>query len=245
MDRLGIFYWDGFSGSVSRRFNPATYALDLHYPGEATEGPVRKYDKVLQLFKLHGSINWRRSDTVTQNPYGVVFDTRPIPTEPQVKDSQENSEDLLSTVFNSSQRLAILPTAAKYGESLPMPFAHLFRAMAQALQEPQTVLFVLGYSGWDTHINQVIQDALTNPGFTCVIIDPSPTDWARNLTKADFCGRIYSFGGEWGKFEFFAAEIMPDLEVLRTDIEIARTLKDLRQTDVAKSTGVDPVRGDA
>lgn len=226
MDRLGILYSDGFTGTVSRRFNPSIYDLDLHYPGEVTEGRVRRYDKVLHLYKLHGSINWRRSDGSAQNPYGIFFDSQPLPTESQVKANKA----LLEQTFNEGHSLAILPTAAKFGESLAMPFAHLFRSMGQALRDPQTVLFIIGYSGWDLHINQIIEDALTNPGFVCVIVDPVPSSWGQKLCQADYCGRVYCLGGEWGKFEFFAHHILPDLEVLKTELAVARTLRDLRST---------------
>lgn len=227
MDRLGIFYSDGFSGTVFRRFNPAAYDLDLHYPGDVTEGRVRRYDKVLQLFKLHGSITWRRSELSAGNPFGIGFELGPLPSSTAVAAEPA----LFDQALGKGQRLAILPTAAKYGETLAMPFAHLFRSMGQAFREPQTVLFVLGYSGWDAHINRVIEDALTNPGFTCVLVDPAPSAWAINLTVADYGGRVYCFGGEWGKFEFFAKEVMPDIEVLKTELEIAKTLRQLRRTD--------------
>ncbi|MGB7295403.1 MAG: SIR2 family protein [Candidatus Aminicenantales bacterium] len=232
MDRLGILYSDGFTGTVHRRFNPACYDLDLHYPGEVTEGRVRRYDRVLHLYKLHGSINWRRSEYSIPNPYGVTFDVRPLPTEPQLKTKKEagkKGRDYFAESIEERQSLVILPTAAKYGESLTMPFAHLFRAMGQALQKPQTVLFVIGYSGWDLHVNQIVEDALANPGFTCVISDPFPSQWAKRLCRADYCGRVYCLGGEWGNFEFFAQQVLPDIEVLKTELAVARTLRELRR----------------
>ena len=234
MDRLGIIYSDGFTGTISRRFNPAIYDLDLHYPGEVTEGRVRRYDKVLHLYKLHGSINWRRTQGSVQDPYGISFDTRPLPTAEQVRAEKVSEgkefQNYFEKAFGKGEGLAILPTAGKFGESLSMPFAHLFRSMGQALREPQTVLFIIGYSGWDRHINQIIEDALTNPGFSCVIVDPVPSQWGQNLCKADYCGRVYCFGGGWGKFEFFAQHILPDLEVLKTELAVSQTLRELRRT---------------
>ena len=61
MDRLGILYSEGFTGTVTRRFNPSAYDLDYYYPGELGEGRVRRYHKVAHLYKLHGSTNWRKS----------------------------------------------------------------------------------------------------------------------------------------------------------------------------------------
>jgi len=229
MDRLGILYADGFTGTVSRRFNPGSYDLDVHYPGRVTEGPVSRYGKFLHLYKLHGSIDWRRTEgSEAGNPYGIMFDNKPLPTAAEFENSEPELR-LLEKVFGSNESLAILPTASKYGETLSMPFAHMFRALAEALREPQTILMIIGYSGWDDHINQLIEDALTNPGFSCVIVDPRPSKWARDLCKADCCGRVYCLGGPWASFEFFARQVLPDLELLKTDLDIAKTVQALRK----------------
>ena len=227
LDRLGILYADGFSGTVNRRFSPGVYDLDTYYPGEVGEGRVRRYNKVMQLFKLHGSINWRRRQPSATNPFGVGFGLGPIPNESEVLSSEKGRAAFLA-FLNGTEGLLILPTASKYAESLTMPFAHMQRSMANVLREPQTVLFVLGYSGWDSHINQIIHDSLTNPAFTVVIVDPTPSPWARRLVSSDYSGRVYCFGGEWGRFEFFAKAVLPDLEVLKTELDVARTLRELR-----------------
>lgn len=223
MDRLGILYCDGFTGTVARRFNPSAYDLDVHYPGDVAEGRVRRYDKFLHLYKLHGSINWRRADTSASALFGIVFQSATPLRDDGIKD------DAFSTLLREGEELAILPTAGKYGETLAMPYAHLFRAFAHSLAQPQTVLFIIGYSGWDAHVNQVVEDALTNPGFSCVIIDPNPSEWARRLCAADYSGRVYCFGGEWGSFEFFAEHVMPDLEILNTELKVAATLRELQK----------------
>jgi hypothetical protein len=230
MDRLGIFYCDGFSGTVNRRFNPAAYDIDFHYPGDTTEGRVRKYDKVLQLYKLHGSVTWMRSTPTTIEPFGVSCSSRSLPSyESVVTSSPEQRLSTLAGLYPSDCGLAILPTANKYGMSLTMPYAHLFRSLGHALRQPQTVLFSIGYSGSDSHINQLVEDALSNPGFTCVLIDPLPSQWARRLLAADYSGRVYCFAGEWGRFETFATSLMPDLDTLETDLQIAKTLRNLQR----------------
>lgn len=231
VDRTGILCWDGFTGSIGRRFDPATYDLDFHYPGDVTEGRVRRYDKVVHLYKLHGSINWRRSEGNGRGPYGVAFDPRPLPAEAQVlkaiQDNAERANSLIAGTFQSGENLAILPTSAKYAESLAMPFAHLFRLLNHALSQPQTVLMIIGYSGWDRHVNRIIEDALANPGFTCVILNPVVSPWAERLLKADYSGRVYCYAGQWATFESFAENVMPDLEVMRTELAVARTLREL------------------
>jgi len=63
LDHLGIYYFDGFSGRVEPKFDPACYGHDLYYPGNVSEGRVRRFDRFLHVYKLHGSVHWvRRSD---------------------------------------------------------------------------------------------------------------------------------------------------------------------------------------
>ena len=75
MEELGIQYFDGFSGRANSRFDPAVYGLDIYYPGDVAEGRVRRFDKFLQFYKLHGSIHWSvdgdgiyRAGTQSLNP---------------------------------------------------------------------------------------------------------------------------------------------------------------------------------
>src|SRR6202011_985603 len=64
LDNLGVLYFDGFLGTVNRTLRAESYHYDLYYPGETTEGRVSRVDRVLHLYKLHGSINWRRRHRV-------------------------------------------------------------------------------------------------------------------------------------------------------------------------------------
>ena len=59
MEELGIQYFDGFTGKANSRFDPSVYGLDIYYPGDVAEGRVRRFDKFLQFYKLHGSIHWQ------------------------------------------------------------------------------------------------------------------------------------------------------------------------------------------
>jgi SIR2-like protein len=63
LDNLGVLYFDGFLGTLDRTLRTESYHYDLYYPGETTEGRVSRVDRVLHLYKMHGSINWRRRTT--------------------------------------------------------------------------------------------------------------------------------------------------------------------------------------
>lgn len=62
LELLGIQYFDGFTGRADARFDPSVYGLDIYYPGEVSEGRVRRFDKFLHFYKLHGSIHWHMRD---------------------------------------------------------------------------------------------------------------------------------------------------------------------------------------
>lgn len=62
LELLGIQYFDGFTGRAAARFDPSVYGLDIYYPGEVAEGRVRRFDKFLHFYKLHGSIHWFEQD---------------------------------------------------------------------------------------------------------------------------------------------------------------------------------------
>ena len=233
MDRRSVLYADGFTGIVDRHFSPGVFGLDYYYPGEVGEGRVRRYDKFLHLYKLHGSIRWRRSPISDSDPYGVTYCGRALPTLAEVESQSAELDDFFargcSPSCTNAAGLAILPTSAKYGESIAMPYSHLFRAFAEALQEPQTVCLVVGYSGWDTHVNRLLQDALYNPSFTLVVVDPIVSAWTEALLRSDSCERVYALCGDKGKFEEFA-KLMPDVEQLKTLAAVAKQQRELNAT---------------
>jgi hypothetical protein len=55
-DAEGVVLLDGFVGTQRRIFRPESYEQDLYFPAETTEGRVHRFDRVLHLYKLHGSI---------------------------------------------------------------------------------------------------------------------------------------------------------------------------------------------
>lgn len=58
LELLGVQYFDGCTGRAATRFDPSGYGPDIYYPGEVAEGRVRRFDKFLHFYKLHGSIHW-------------------------------------------------------------------------------------------------------------------------------------------------------------------------------------------
>lgn len=211
-DAEGVVLLDGFVGTVRRIFRPESYDHDLYFPAETTEGRVHRLDRVIHLYKLHGSITWRATEPDWANPYGVSID------------GGSSAVAELPLVY---------PTPLKYGETLGMPYAELFRRFAASIVRPQSTLFVIGYGFGDDHVNAIIRQALAVPSFTLVVVDPfapapSPTGSFLARLRAQKDRRVWVISGEaLGKFSTFAERVLPDLrdeEILRKVIQTHRSL---------------------
>jgi len=190
-DAEGVVLLDGFVGTHRRIFRPECYEQDLYFPAETTEGRVHRFDRVVHLYKLHGSITWMAEEPSIDNPYGVIS-----------KDFDPNK----------IQPLLIYPTPAKYGETLGMPYSEMFRRFANSLVRPQSVLFVIGYGFGDEHVNAIIRQALSVPSFTLVIVDPNPqSDFVNNLREQKDQRVWIACGANLGKISGFVEQLLPDL----------------------------------
>jgi hypothetical protein len=167
---------------------------------------------VIHLYKLHGSINWVSESATWDNPYGVSVQAQPV----------------------KGSRILVYPTPAKYGETLGMPYAELFRRFAASVVRPQSTLIVVGYGFGDSHVNTIIHQALAIPSFTLVVVDPFPPSANGNPEKfvaklrdrRD--GRLWVLGGKtFGTFAGFVEHVLPDLhdeKVMGKVIETYRAL---------------------
>lgn len=257
MDELGIQYFDGFTGKAYARFDPSVYGLDLYYPGDVAEGRVRRFDKFLQYYKLHGSLHWR------QDPDGT-FHARhqdlSFAAAYRGKTPKEKAELLQSKEFGEIPAYGILPTSQKFTQTLEMPYAHLFRLFHSRLNQPQTFLLVLGYGFADDHVTRIIETALMNPSLVMLVVEPNPDSVivkkirkyqslgqrAFVLTERVADGTACSF--ERATFADFAQNIMPDVKWLedykrlRTfERQIVETERDMAETKHGK---VKTERGD-
>lgn len=208
-DAEGVVLLDGFVGTQRRVFRPESYEQDLYFPAETTEGRVHRFDRVLHLYKLHGSITWRSTEPTMDNPCGVRSEPFDL----------ETSEPLL-----------IYPTPAKYGETLGLPYSELFRRFAAALTRPQSVLFVIGYGFGDEHVNAIIRQALAIPSFTLVIVDPSPkSDFVKTLREQRDRRIWIAEGDRIGKLAGFVEHVLPDLRDEEIQKKVFATYRALRK----------------
>lgn len=111
--------------------------LKARFHTELVEGLVSRREEYVppffaRIWKLHGSVNWLWEG---QN---VVRLGHPV---------------------TSDVAAAIYPSDAKYDESRRIPFVVLQDRFRRALQEPETLLIISGYSFGDEHLNELIFDA--------------------------------------------------------------------------------------
>lgn len=218
-DAEGVVLVDGFNGSLKRVFRPETYDQDLYFPAQTTEGRVHRYDRVLHLYKLHGSLTWSSEEPGLDNPYGVAAWPEP-----------------------KSDCPLIYPTPSKFGEVLGMPYAELFRRFAAAVVRPQSTLFIIGYGFGDEHVNAIIRQALAVPSFTLVIVDPSArSGFVKQLRELDD-SRIWILSGTTlGTFAGFVRRALPDLREDEIQTKVHETWRAL---GVTKAPGEDAPEGD-
>ncbi|MDD5095615.1 MAG: SIR2 family protein [Dehalococcoidia bacterium] len=207
-DAEGAVLVDGFVGTLRRIFRPESYDLDFYFPAQTTEGRVHRFDRVLHLYKLHGSITWHRCAADWENPYGLFATFH----------NQDTPED----------DVLIYPSPLKYGQALGLPYSELFRRFGSAIAQPQSVLFTVGYGFGDEHVNALIRQALAIPSFTLVVIDPAPASPFVSHLKQLGDERVWLVCGlQLGTFEYFVERLLPDLREEEITSKVMKTYKAL------------------
>lgn len=248
LELLAIQYFDGFTGRANARFDPSVYGLDIYYPGEVSEGRVRRFDKFLHFYKLHGSIHWQLRDNELRARHPELGDFagyRALDAVQKAMKLEKLSDDLSA--------VGIFPTANKFAQTLTMPFTHLFRALQIRLSAPQTFLLVLGYGFGDDHITRIIEAALMNPSLVMLVVEPNPKsstiDRVRRykdlgkrafvLTPTETAFSASPF--KLATFDDFARSIMPDVQWLDDFLRLRRFEKQIQasQSSTQDDTGQD------
>lgn len=151
LDSLNIHYINGFNGGLNKYFNPAMFNYTYSKRMDTSIDRFEPVENMVYLYKIHGSINW--TEEHSNNTY---FDVK----------------EKYSPTYDEKKSVLIYPTPMKQNKSLGSPYSDLFREFQHKLLEPNSVLFVIGYSFSDEHVNDIIYRALaTNSTFNIVIIN--------------------------------------------------------------------------
>lgn len=216
MDTLGIHYVNGFTGGISKYFNPTIFNYALAEKMDLSQSKWNVIDNFFYLYKIHGSVNWIENDDE-----GKLFKIQEIqdPTFEKLKDKES---------------IMIHPTPLKYNASLGSPYSDLFREFQKKLMQNNNILVTIGYSFSDEHINNLIFQAFTIPSFRLIIIGTENQSEAIQKLHRLNDSRIWIIGGydEKGEplhyFKGFVEKILPDLTNEDLDKKLETTINNLK-----------------
>ncbi|GHV64151.1 hypothetical protein FACS1894199_01720 [Bacteroidia bacterium] len=225
MDLLGIHYANGFTGGISKFFNPTIFNYALAEKMDLSQSKWSVIDNFFYLYKIHGSVNWIEAEGENK-----LF---------KVKEIQEPKFDNLK-----DKEIMIYPTPLKYNASFGSPYSDLFREFQRKLMINNNILVTIGYSFNDEHINNLIFQAFTIPSFRLIVIgEPTGSNKIGVLQKLDD-SRIWIIGETFPQdnehyvplhfFKRFVEEILPDLTAEDLDKKLENTIKKLFNTEQAK-----------
>jgi NAD-dependent SIR2 family protein deacetylase len=219
LDYLNINYNNGFGGGLSRVFNPARFSYTFSKKVDTSLEKYEPLENMVYLYKLHGSISWVEC---SDNSFFNIKEVQVIP-----KDRRPD------------ENVLIYPTPLKQNKSLGAPYADLIREFQRKLLLPHGVLFVIGYSFSDEHINNAIYQALATNSSISIVIFGDYSDKA--IFKVED-RRIYKIFGEIEKdackenihyFNYIVNELIPDLDDNRdTDLlkEFVNNIKEITKS---------------
>lgn len=143
-DKNGFALIDGFSYANPRSFNGIYFDYDFVIRENSRIEKEENYvPRVIHLYKLHGSLDWKKQDD------GIV----------KAKESEIDDP------------LIIYPNDDKYEVTYQQPFFEMMLRFQQALRRDNVMLLVIGFSFYDKHITAILNEALkTNPSFRMVVV---------------------------------------------------------------------------
>jgi hypothetical protein len=147
---------DGFSHSIPQIYDRAHFSYDIVRREVGREAPDY-IENVFHLYKLHGSLDWRRK--------GVTI--------------------LRSRQPSDGDPVLVYPRDSKYQEAFDAPYLDMMAALQSALREPDTALVISGFGFNDDHISKPIMAAIeANMSLTVLVCDVAFLNSA-NLEKGE------------------------------------------------------------
>ena len=134
---------DGFSHALDQVYDRAHFDHDIVRREQGKDNPDY-VENVFHLYKLHGSIDWRRIN-------GEIVRSRDTKGEP----------------------VLIYPRSSKYQESFEAPYLDMIGALQAALREPDTAVMISGFGFNDDHLSKPILSAVeANMSLRLIVCDP-------------------------------------------------------------------------
>lgn len=196
LDALNINYNNGFGGGLERVFNPARFRYTFSKKIDANLAKFEPLENMVYLYKLHGFISW------VEQKGNALFNIQEIP----VKGGEAK---------NDESHVLIFPTPLKQAQSLGSPYADLLREFQTKLSLSNTVIFIIGYSFSDEHINNIIYQSLASNSSISVVIFGEYKDCPLAEIKDSRIYRIFGTDQEDQKihyFEYIVKELLPNVD---------------------------------
>lgn len=216
LDALNIHYINGFSGGLHRYFNPAIFNYTWSKRMDTSIDKYEPVENMVYLYKIHGSVNWRETKDAGNNYFEI--------------------EEVVPSETEADGSVLIYPTPTKQDKSLGSPYVDLFREFQNKLLEPHSVLFVIGYSFSDRHVNDIIYRALATKSTINVVIFGTKPNEAERKNKPIFFiddNRIFTISGTEYKdeekkekigtinhFDYIVNNLIPNLDAFRKDDDL-------------------------
>ena len=156
-DLIGLRLVDRFVGSLAPVFRSSRLDVDYHYNPPGIRGEPRYLEWFVRYTKMHGSLDWFQCGKLIRR-MGVPFGASDI-TPYLTEDGADKKHEFI-----------IYPNSAKDRETAEYPYVDLFRDFAAAICRPNSTLVTYGYGFGDSHINRIIEDALTIASTHLVIL---------------------------------------------------------------------------
>lgn len=200
----GLIILDGFSFVHPRRYDPNFFNYDIVRRSQKSDDSTNFLEGVVQLFKLHGSVNWERNNNAVME---------------KIEPNPENA-------------CIIYPAQGKYQQSYIQPHLELFSQFLSSLRNPNTCLIISGFGFNDDHLSEPIISAIdTNPHLKIIIADYKAEDslnsgnkyWQKLKKRAANGEDVWFVNASFKKF----AEIIPDLKALTSAQKLEKVIKEV------------------
>jgi len=206
LDNINVNYINGFIGGLNKFFNPAFFNYSFSKRMDTSIDKYEPVENMIYLYKLHGSINWIE-DKSNKNSF---FDISEIVSKSEISYKKDNN-------------VLIYPTPTKQDKSLGSPYTELFREFQKKLLEPNSVLFIMGYGFNDSHVNNIIHQALATNSSINIVIFKELSETIK-LSKIDD-SRVFKIWGTFdGKkinyFDFITDNFIPDVNQYKSNNDI-------------------------
>lgn len=135
---------DGFSHGLDQVYDRSHFDFDIVRRSGLRDAPDY-IENVFHLYKLHGSLDWRRQ-----------------------------AADIFRSRGPEGNPVLIYPRSSKYQESFEAPYLDMISAFQTTLREPDTAVLISGFGFNDDHISRPILSAIeANMSLRLVICDPA------------------------------------------------------------------------